>query len=477
MQDFYAHPQSELKSSFAFSPVWKEQLRYYETLGLHAWAGRVPYTITSTWSFCQYCADVAVAAMLDTNLQEASSWTFLELGAGIGQFSIRFLTCLSKTMQRHKLHCTVHYLFCDASTQVLNALKHHPQLHKFTNIRLSFHKVCVLAHSPIHCSPPLPNTIEQLFVLANYFFDSLYHNAFFLDKGCIYPAYTHYTPVTHYTQSVAHGKVDFALEKKTTFTRFYKHPDLENTLKAHAALPIERFLMPEGAIKILDWLIAKTPHCIVHVADKGYTDATSSWYAERFDFCEDGALSACVNFFALDHYLKKRYKATSWTSPSPHATDRINFCTGLWAISAQEDKPISHLDTVTCMSTLQNTYLDQYCLHKELPSRPTAQHISCLIRQSHYEPTTLQRLANLSMQYSDLEAIERCKSHLSNTTCRITYCPHAQNKTLFQDLFTLALYPPNVHTDIAKTLLSTYHSYYGNDTLYILLSEKLQPYL
>ena len=434
-----------ISPSLAKSPLWQTQLDYYKRLGIHAWNNRVPYFITNTWRFAHEQARFISHYLDDAETEGHTQVTICEFGCGIGQLSVRLLKLLEAQCLQKKTLLKIRYLLIDASNQVLNYLKTHPELQQCTQITLEFHLLGILPNTPIDLDS-LKLSPNPTIVLAHYFFDSLYQEAFYKTQDAYHLAHTQVS--TRPTFTGQHHKEHLHFQPNLNERAQYPPESvLAHVLQAHHTLNISHFLIPEGAIKLIEAITHTCKHVFLLVSDKGYHDPHSAWFGPDFDFIPDGALSSCVNFFALDQAIQCIDHATSWISPATHPQDPINFIQGAWLIGS-DPGPYTQTHTQCRENITRTSHLDAYLSMKACAKENCPQILIGMLRAWYFEPSLV--LETLSPHLHSGQTLDvRLLGALKACLNQITYSPTPPTLALCKALqrlsHTLELQGPEVH--------------------------------
>jgi len=175
---------------FSESILWDKQKGYYQRVGIDVWNKfNVPSYITSNPVIAESYARVAAGYLRDMQTNNSDNGTFymLELGAGHGRFSYYFLRHLLKITERSSFkYPKFCYVISDCVEKNLHFLEKHPKLIPyveqgildFSLFEAETTDTLNLRHSRITLSK---GSISQpLFVIANYFFDVLRQDLFYI---------------------------------------------------------------------------------------------------------------------------------------------------------------------------------------------------------------------------------------------------------------------------------------------------------
>ena len=176
---------------FSESVFWQSQPSYYQDQGVSAWNSEVPYHITSSTKFCNSYADMISSYMQDVlNKDPHAKFQIVELGAASGKFGYRLLNALHNFTEKHaiSLDC-LHYTMCDCADNILQFWQDHPQHKHYVDMGLlSYKHFIVSQETGVFFSGDTDSWKDRyVIVIANYFLDSIYHDAYCIEQQQVYP--------------------------------------------------------------------------------------------------------------------------------------------------------------------------------------------------------------------------------------------------------------------------------------------------
>ena len=191
---------------FARAPIWELQREYFDQKGMKAWSTKeVPHFATSNPFIAHAYGQIVFSFLRDWvrnreslafgNRKAAFSETLylIELGAGSGRFSYhfmkRFFALIDKSPFRDFPLC---YVMTDFTVSNIKSWRRHKKLQSWVKgRRLDFARFdiekdtsIILMESGRTLAPHSLNT--PLVIMANYFFDSLRQDLFFVEEGKLY---------------------------------------------------------------------------------------------------------------------------------------------------------------------------------------------------------------------------------------------------------------------------------------------------
>ena len=181
---------------FSQSNLWELQQSYYVQQGIDAWRlGHVPHYVSSNPRMANSYAEIVVAFWRDQQqlgVKADTPFYLCELGAGAGRFAFHFLQRLAALCQQADIPLTDFcYIMTDISQQNLDYLNQHPQFQPYFAsglLDLAFFDInysndLTLQHRQFSITP---GTLAQPFVvIANYLFDSIPQELFYIENGQI----------------------------------------------------------------------------------------------------------------------------------------------------------------------------------------------------------------------------------------------------------------------------------------------------
>ncbi|MBE7383702.1 MAG: SAM-dependent methyltransferase [Leptolyngbya sp. SIO1E4] len=178
------------------SLLWTLQRDYFTQRGIKAWSqGEVPHYITSNPTIATAYAEIVFANWQDQTQQITSAQSFYlcELGAGSGRFAFQFLTHFTQLCQKYQVPLThFRYILTDFAQANLDAWERHPQFQPFFQqgiLDTARFDINHDDHLTLHHSGKTirPGTLERpLVVIANYLFDSIPQDLYYIDQGQIH---------------------------------------------------------------------------------------------------------------------------------------------------------------------------------------------------------------------------------------------------------------------------------------------------
>jgi tetratricopeptide (TPR) repeat protein len=311
------------------SLLWQLQRRYFEQQGLEAWRqGIVPHYITSNpfianayskvvFGFLRDCWTAATAPPnpafrpLDLN----RPIYLLELGAGSGRFAYHFLKKFLPFFTRSPLrHLPIKYVMSDFAEQTVNDWLVHPYLRPFVEQGyLDFARFDAEQDETIrlHVSGETlaPDTIHNpLVVLANYFFDGIPQDAFYVKDGRLHESQVRLLlpqAEANLNDPALLERVKMAYQRRPINPPYYDDPDLDEILFSYPLLLDDTAVMfPCSGIRCIRRLRRLTNGRLLLLSgDKGYHHEDLLLGRQEPGISFHGSFSMMVNYHALARYV------------------------------------------------------------------------------------------------------------------------------------------------------------------------------
>ncbi|MES2272592.1 MAG: hypothetical protein V4487_00170 [Chlamydiota bacterium] len=279
------------------SILWRLQESAYKQFGLDSWTRKgVPLHVTSNRQIARQYAQIALNA-----LQNSPSLNFLELGGGCGRFAYLFLgELLAKTKK------PVRYFLTDLAEKNVVFWKEHPLFRPYLDQGL----LQLAVYNPL--DGRLPSS-ASVFVLANYFFDSIAQDLFQIREGQLFEGrVTLHSKMGNIDDPNILGYVQAKYCYHPVSLPYYHKPSWDALLQEYLEeFSRATFLLPVGALQVFENL----PSFHLLAADKGYCTAAQIKNWQDPDLNLHGTISFPVNFHLLGKFLKNRGGEALFSSP------------------------------------------------------------------------------------------------------------------------------------------------------------------
>jgi hypothetical protein len=314
--------QLEAQRPFAQSFLWELQRRYFAERGVDAWVqDEVPHYVTSNPMIAHSYARMIVACWRDylrLAPQAAHERFYLcELGAGSGRFAFHLLQQLLDLCQELDLPALNWcYVLTDSSPALLECWRQHPRLQPFFSRGLldiaifDMERPAPLRLQISGATLETGQLCHPLIVIANYAFDSIVQDLFFLREGtcaqCLISLSLKQDPHSlTSTELLSNLEVAYACEPLTTAP--YQEPLLNELLADYqGALRATHLLFPATGLRCLHYLSLFSPRgALVLSTDKGDHQLEALDYQPAPAPVRHGSFSLLVNYHAFRAFCER----------------------------------------------------------------------------------------------------------------------------------------------------------------------------
>ena len=310
------------------SLIWALQRRFFEQEGVKAWSKHtIPHNITNNPFIAQAYSHVVFAFFRDCQAAKGKYFPapdhsqpmyIIEFGAGTGRFAYYFLRDFAERLEQSVLKGTpFKYILTDFNESNLKFWQAHPKLTPFVEQGLldfalfDSEKDCELT---LHHSKEklAPGTLKNpLVCLANYFFDSIPQDAFYIEDGKL-----HESLMTLYSTKPDPDKNDPELlnhlniygdEKPVTALDYYDDPLCNEVLECYQQnLNDAYILFPTAAIQCIRTFSEIAQGRVLFLSgDKGDSREQDLLRRNRPKVNRHGSISFMVNYHAIGQYVEK----------------------------------------------------------------------------------------------------------------------------------------------------------------------------
>lgn len=379
--------QKQLIQSFVplqYSDMWGLLRQFYHNQGIDAWgAQHIPYYYSNSPKMAHYYAQLILDFYHSSSNSSSQPLYILELGAGPGKLAYHITKILSKEIDDFK------YIISDFVQKNLDFSLEHPKMKPLV-------KYLDIARFDVFSGQTLELQVSQetinvqelerpLIVIANYLFDSIPRNLYYVKYGQLYD-------------------IQMALYKQSTeiIRRFYFKP-LQEYFGLEVAgifsdylkdLDGNFFTFPHGAIECLTRLktLSKAGLFVIS-SDKAQLHLSDIQHTSEMPFLKDygGGIALKVNY----HALLKYFVAQGAMALVPE--ENSPFLTTVCFLDLKE--PIG-LDSMTL--TFQDNVDGFYCQLAEISSqKSTLSYSECcqFLKNSDYDSYVLQELAPFLIEH------------------------------------------------------------------------------
>ena len=304
------------------SMLWKMQKDFFANQGPEAWTkGIVPQYITTNPYIANlyaktifgYCRDYVTRTDYDKN----STIYIMELASGVGRFTYTFLKRFFHIIENSSLKgLKFKYIVTDFSEKNIEYWQNHSFLKPYfdcgildcATFDISKDEQLQLRNSGEILCPG--NLKSPLILIANYTFDSLPQDTFYVNKGEIFEGLITITSpevkADPEDKSILAGLDYFYTDNQIQGENYYEDDDFNDILvdyKNH--LEDTSFSVPIMALRCISRLKKLFNDDIILIsADKGYTNEKDMLLNSHPFLSKHGCISMTVNFHSLEQYFK-----------------------------------------------------------------------------------------------------------------------------------------------------------------------------
>lgn len=311
----------EADKSLSQSMLWKLQTDFYANQGPEAWIkGIVPQYITTNPYIANlyaktvfaYCRDIAFSEDFDKN----TTIYIMELAAGVGRFTYTFLKRFINLIEKSSLKgLKFKYIITDLAERNVNYWLDHSFLKPYfesgildcATFDMGRDEELRLMHSGEILSQG--NLKNPLILFANYTFDSLPQDTFYVNKGNLYEGLVTIksmgSQVESEDKSILAGLDYDYNDKQIQGNDYYEEANLNDILLYYKdCLEDTAFSMPIIAFQCINRLRKLFHDDIVLLSsDKGYRNISSMNKNYHPYLSKHGSISLTVNFHAMELYF------------------------------------------------------------------------------------------------------------------------------------------------------------------------------
>lgn len=377
---------------------------YYKHFGPSLWQTNiVPYAISSSKILAQTYANMIVANLQDyLNDQGKSSPSesiyILELGAGHGQFGY-YLT--EKLISQFKTLTWsteyIKYVLTDISQENKNSWAQHPKFAPLIKQKnMDFATLNPLQGG--HFTTDLQKfefkdgcTNTPLFVVGNYFFDSLKQDAFEIQNHEINEVLI---------EVDANGPLESIFQqsnykfKRNAITpkNYYKNHHLNSILEYYKSnLEEGSFLIPIGAINCMENLSnLSNTNVTFLVGDKGETILDALSNVSDPEISQHGSMSMMVNFHSLEQYFNISEGLAITTKNTSENFQLAFFCNRHSYPMLHTKYAFNNLLSITSPDDIYNLFYTNY---NELIDYKSLDQYIALMKVSNWDPNLLYEIS------------------------------------------------------------------------------------
>ncbi|MBT8234111.1 MAG: SAM-dependent methyltransferase [Bacteroidia bacterium] len=302
---------------FEQSAIWNYNNEFYQSKGIEAWSeGIVPHNVTSNSLVAQTYAKLIFGFLNDIALRTESNQVvyILELGAGHGRLCFHVLQHLKKLITNStRTTPPFCYVLTDYVEDNLTYYKNHPQFQTFFESgELDFAHFDATKKTEIHLLNSdiilKTNSVQHpIFVIANYFFDSLPNELFHIHNNeiskCSVSIKSSVDPLSVPIQELL-KYIDLSYKKTKSKPPFTQDRIHNKILQEYLNINEDTFIFfPKIALHCLSNIKQLSKGGLVLLTmDKGYHRLPDLINDKEPDLVKHGSFSLLVNFHALKQF-------------------------------------------------------------------------------------------------------------------------------------------------------------------------------
>ena len=302
------------------SSLWTYERDFYDKKGVEAWAGTVPFYITTNPFIANVYADLVLSFVRDWIKKHPDSihhpFYVLELGAGHGRFGFYVLKRLKELRERLGLHDVhIQYLMSDLSINNIRFWEQHPALSPyFDEGMLDVIEYDLENDTPLYlCHQQKLLSAEKLtnpiVVFANYIFDSISQDMFYVEDNQMHEVLvTLSVDDSEIRKGIPNNlqDIDIQYQSKEIGDEYYLEPGFNHVLQEYkSSLKKSSFMFPVSALRAINYLLEQSHHQLLMIStDKGYTSIDEQDFLSHQNPSFHGSFSMNVNFDAIGRYFK-----------------------------------------------------------------------------------------------------------------------------------------------------------------------------
>jgi hypothetical protein len=324
------------------SALWDAQRRFYRHSGPDVFTGGVlPYQVTSNPTIAHAYARLIAGWQQDlrdsihgTDPGVAMPLSIVETGPGSGRLTYLLLAALERVLPESGGRCDdLSYTCADISPRLLDAIRVHPANRRWVQEgRLRF--ALVDAEQPQPVGTPDGNEGDvfegtgPLVVVANYVFDSLPLDAFYVSNGRVWQTLVRVDAPPAGAAPEPAARWRLAFEQSPAERPYYGDDELDELLERFTNGHTGALLFPVGALLFLRELrkAAGNRPLLLLVADKGCTPGAPDTQIPHLEFHGDDCFSMAVNFEVIEAAWRRGGRVLKRTDDAELLAIRVLQC-------------------------------------------------------------------------------------------------------------------------------------------------------
>jgi tetratricopeptide (TPR) repeat protein len=314
------------------SILWKLQRNFFQGQGIEAWRqGTVPHYVTSNPFIANAYAKVVFGFIRDCTgvtgdfvdhsfppLDPGLPLYIIELGSGSGRFAYHFLTKFLG-IYRHSILRDIPftYVMTDFSERNVEFWQAHQSLQPFVEEGyLDFALFDTEGDEELKLAESgdvlAPGTVKNpMAVIANYFFDSIPQDVFFIQSGRLYEGLVTVSsyqqePDLHDPEIISRFEISY--DRNPVKSDYYENPDWNEILEYYEKrLDDTAFLFPCAALQCIENFNQLSGGRLLFLSgDRGYSRKEDLLGRGEPAITKHGSFSMMVNYHAIGKYIQKQ---------------------------------------------------------------------------------------------------------------------------------------------------------------------------
>lgn len=299
---------------WSHSKLWDIQRNYFDSKGLDAWKGEVPFYVSSNCFIANVYANLAFRLIQQAQLaspNQSLNFQLIELGAGTGKFSFYFLKSFLSLLKTSELSVNFGYTLTDFSEKIISSIQDN---YSFVELKKQ-----LASNQTIECAvwdferaqKSIVKPGHTPIIIANYVFDCIKQDKFNIDNNLLHEVqvaltnrYLKFDPNAPKTlKDIEFKESNVAVDPNT----YYEDPKLNAVLKNYLASMKSgtEFCLPVGAFNFISLLDDTQPYYLL-IGDKGLSRTEDFEATQRRELMSyDGCYSFLLNFHALKQYFEQ----------------------------------------------------------------------------------------------------------------------------------------------------------------------------
>jgi hypothetical protein len=297
------------------SALWEAQRRFYQGAGPEVFtAGILPYQVTSNPAIAQAYARLIAGWLQDLRNHGRGDGdahgaelplTIVEIGPGSGRFTYQLLSAVARVLPGYGgREGDVRYVCADISPALLDGIRRHPANRQWVeNGTLTFALTDADQSGEVTSSESLAALLKTdgpVVVVANYVFDSLPQDAFYVSSGHVWQTLVSPPPEDVASEPIARWRLTF--EQRPAERQYYGDRELDELLARFTDGHTGSLLFPVGSLLFLRELrnSAGDRPLLLLAADKECTPGVPDTQVPHLEFHGDHCFSMAVNFDVIE---------------------------------------------------------------------------------------------------------------------------------------------------------------------------------